>query len=135
MAGKPYKVFDAEVKRFLHSPGGSISKNMKKRGRAMEALAKQKVRSKTGQLAKSIKYDHEIRPRSQVVRVKATAPHAKVVHEGTKPRLIEPNNPNGVLRFVNKGVIVFAHKVLHPGNRPNPYLRNALYKVNSDIAK
>jgi hypothetical protein len=133
MVGKPYKIFDIEVKRFLTSPGGSLSKSMKKRGRAMEALAQQKVRSKTGRLKSSIKYDHRILPTAHIVTLTANAPYAKDVHEGTKPRLIEPNDPKGMLRFVNKGVIVFAHKVLHPGSKPNPFLSKALREVNLDM--
>ena len=50
--------------------------------------------------------------------------HAAAHHEGAQPHVIlpRPSNPIGRLVFRVNGKLVFAKKVNHPGNRPNPYL-------------
>ncbi len=54
--------------------------------------------------------------------------HALFVELGTSPHEIRPRDPNGVLAFPGRdGKTVFARVVHHPGTRPQPYLRPALY--------
>lgn len=42
---------------------------------------------------------------------------------GTRPHVIEPRDPDGVLAFEIDGKTVFAKKVLHPGTKPLGFVR------------
>lgn len=133
---KRYKIYDKQLNSFLYGKQSKLGREMGKRSRLMEAAAKRNVKDRTGQLGRSISSSHNVRVGAgQQIVLKATAPYARAVHEGTKPRLIEPTKPRGVLRFVDSGRIVFAHKVLHPGTKPNPFLSQALKQVNSDLLR
>lgn len=57
--------------------------------------------------------------------VTADRRYATWVHEGTTPHVIRPVRAKA-LRFRWGGQVVFARRVNHPGNRANPWLRNAL---------
>lgn len=49
--------------------------------------------------------------------------YAIMVHDGTRPHVITPKTPGGVLRFEGSdGGIVFATHVNHPGTAPRPFL-------------
>lgn len=62
--------------------------------------------------------------------VTVRVPYAASVHEGARPHVIRPRFARA-LRFEIGGQVVFARKVNHPGNRPNPFLRNAVHRVAS----
>lgn len=62
--------------------------------------------------------------------VTVRVPYAAPVHEGARPHVIRPRFARA-LRFEINGQTVFARKVNHPGNRPNPFLRNAVHRVAS----
>lgn len=62
--------------------------------------------------------------------------YAGFVTMGTRPHVITPKRPGGVLRFVSGGQVVYTRRVNHPGTEANPfydtvvnawdtYLRNA----------
>jgi HK97 gp10 family phage protein len=53
------------------------------------------------------------------------APYAGYVEFGTKPHVIRPKKPGGVLVFTVGGTKVFAKKVNHPGTKPQPYVAPA----------
>lgn len=53
------------------------------------------------------------------------APYAGYVEFGTKPHVIRPKTPNGVLVFKMNGTTVYAKKVNHPGTKAQPYVRPA----------
>jgi HK97 gp10 family phage protein len=53
------------------------------------------------------------------------APYAGFVEFGTKPHIIRPKSPGGVLAFKIGGRQVFAKMVHHPGTKPQPYVRPA----------
>lgn len=57
------------------------------------------------------------------------APYGLFVEVGTRAHVIRPKRPNGWLRFMVDGRIVFAKIVHHPGTRPYAYLRRALYSL------
>jgi len=57
-------------------------------------------------------------------RVRATAPHARFVQEGTRAHRIEAR-PGGTLRFVIGRTTFFRRSVWHPGTKPRPFLTNA----------
>jgi hypothetical protein len=56
--------------------------------------------------------------------IKALAPHAHLVHEGTKPH-ITPGKEH-VLAIPLNGHLIFRRVTQHPGSRANPFLTNAL---------
>jgi len=62
-------------------------------------------------------------------RVVARAEHALYVHEGTRPHVIYPRNPGGVLSWVSGGARHFARHVFHPGTKPNPFLKRGLERT------
>jgi hypothetical protein len=50
-------------------------------------------------------------------------------HQGTRPHVIRARNRK-MLRFLSSsGRIVYAHRVFHPGTRPNHFLTDALEEV------
>lgn len=60
------------------------------------------------------------------VLVSANIEYALAVHQGAKPHVIEARNAP-MLRFPAKsGFIVYTPRVNHPGNKPNPFLWEAL---------
>lgn len=62
--------------------------------------------------------------------VVAIPKHAIFVHAGTKPHVILPKKPGGVLRFRTRtGVVVYARMVKHPGTAPNEFLWRALKRI------
>jgi len=89
----------------------------------------------TGRLESSIKVDHGFHHGATGQRelegtVKATAPHALMVHGGTRAHVIRPRTPGGILRFrVHTGGVVFARSVNHPGTLPNDYMVRALKRT------
>lgn len=51
--------------------------------------------------------------------------YAAAVHEGSRPHVIRPRRPGGVLRFEVGGQVLFRRSVRHPGMKARPFLRNA----------
>ena len=83
-----------------------------------------RVPVKTGQLKGSL----SIRVDSDRVIIgpnESVAPYAGYVEFGTKPHIIRPKSPSGVLVFTMNGRKVFAKSVHHPGTKPEPYIRPA----------
>lgn len=56
-------------------------------------------------------------------------PYARYVHDGTRPHLITPRRPGGVLRFKVGGEVVFTTYARHPGTRAQPWLETSLIEV------
>lgn len=57
--------------------------------------------------------------------VKPKAPHAHLVHEGTKEHPIYPKKSR-FLRFSAGDRLIFARFLMHPGAKKNPFLDRAL---------
>lgn len=56
--------------------------------------------------------------------------YALIVHNGSRPHVIKPRKPGGILRFKNRaGVVVHRRHVLHPGTAANEFLVRALKKA------
>jgi hypothetical protein len=54
-------------------------------------------------------------------------PYGLFVEVGTRPHVIRPKNPNGMLKWTGPdGAVHFAKQVHHPGTRAQPHLRPAL---------
>ena len=100
---------------------GTVGAHMKNIGLEILVGSKAMVGVKSGHLRTSIRMRQGVRNRIQYVEVGSNAPHALVHHEGAKPHVINPTNGR-VLRFNVGGMVVYARKVNHPGNKPNNYL-------------
>lgn len=57
------------------------------------------------------------------------AGYADYVSRGTRPHIIRPRKPKGMLAFKVAGRTVFARHVNHPGTRPNPYLTRFMDEI------
>lgn len=64
-------------------------------------------------------------------KITASSPHAKFVHEGTRPHLIRVRPGKRTLRFfwLRVGAIVYPVSVKHPGTKANPFLTRAMHQV------
>lgn len=95
-------------------------------GQYVAALARQRVRVKTGNLRNNIKTRFLPTPSGVLaVEVYADVDYAMYEEDGTKPHIITPKNVS-VLRFVKDGRIVFARVVHHPGTKGSHFLTEAL---------
>lgn len=64
--------------------------------------------------------------------VSVDVPYAAAVHESARPHVIRARHASVLSFFWPKvGRQVFFRYVNHPGNRPNPFLRNAGHRVAS----
>ncbi len=105
--------------------------------RALERTAEQAAtyaktstlyRSHTYGLRKSITWGAQLGSTSAHAVVRASAPYAGFVENGTKPHDITPRRAQ-VLRFQQNGAIRFARIVHHPGTAPRPFMAQAADKV------
>jgi len=58
--------------------------------------------------------------------------YAIYVEFGSPPHVIRPKNKKS-LKFKSGKKDVFAKKVMHPGSRPNPFIRNTIQNKLRDI--
>lgn len=68
---------------------------------------------------------------AQEISVVAGAEYAMAVHEGSRPHVIEPRSRRA-LRFYVGGREVFATRVHHPGNAPDPWLTRSADQLASE---
>lgn len=73
---------------------------------------------KTGALRQSL----AIKVETNKVIIGPNTPYAGFVEFGTKPHVIRPKRPDGVLVFTINGTKVFTKKVNHPGTKAQPYV-------------
>lgn len=111
---------------FFNNPNGKVGRWLSLRGRALLAAAKRQVGVRTGALRASLHMRHLRDTRGQFVRIGSALRYARMHHDGTKPHLIKPKDPNGVLAFTTRGRLVVTHMVRHPGTRANRYLTDNL---------
>lgn len=52
--------------------------------------------------------------------------YAEIVRLGSRPHIITPRRPGGVLRFQVGGQVVFATRVNHPGTQANPFFDDVI---------
>jgi len=123
------KLDKEKLRLFLNTPHSGDRKDLWKylEEKKLKALlgAKRMVGVRTGALRNNIRASHLGNYTGQYVTIWADKPYALMHHEGTKPHLITPNNGK-MLRFRSGTRVVFATRVMHPGTRGNPYLRNQL---------
>lgn len=115
----------AKIRQFTRQGGGPVINEMMRRGNNVQTRARQLAPKRTRKLERSITKNLAVEPRGVVVYVGTDLDYAVHQHQGTRPHLIVPVRRK-VLRFPVGGRLVFAKRVLHPGNRPDPFLILAL---------
>jgi HK97 gp10 family phage protein len=93
------------------------------------AKARELAPRRTGELAGSI--DTVVQRAGERGIVRAKAPHAHLVHNGTKPHPVTGK----ALPIPTAEGIIFRRMMTHPGTKANPFLTNALEQVESDIER
>ena len=130
-AFRDVKFYEPVFEEFLYGPNGAVGKWLKHQALKVEIGAKAKVGVRTGKLRDSIKvHHHERTPNGQSIMIGSTVNYAYVHHEGSKPVIILPNGGHKVLRFRMGARIIYANRVIHPGTKPNRYLKNSLKLVD-----
>lgn len=130
-----------ELDRLTRDPNGDVGRFMSRLGgfitREAQSLADARLNigpgarfrdgSSSGEYRGSFRTTTIVEARGLRTRVTNTAPHASYLENGTRPHVIRPKRPGGVLVFVTSiGNTVFAREVHHPGTRPYRILADAL---------
>jgi hypothetical protein len=113
----------SRIERMLRLPGGLVYRNMERRVRRVEAEA---IRRAPGSMGHTIRAQIRRGPGGDfqgVINVRH--PAALYVIGGTRPHVIRPVRARA-LRFTIGGQVVYAKAVMHPGTKPNDFLRQAL---------
>lgn len=111
---------------YLRGPSGDVWRWLDKRGDRAVRGAKRDVGVQTGQLRASIHMKHTMIATGQELWIGSnTVKYARMHHEGTRPHVIAPKAGGALV--IGRGRTMVRGPVLHPGTRPNPYLRNQLY--------
>lgn len=100
------------------------ARRMDRLGARIVTNARGRVTVRSGALRDSIGHRTTVAGDQVRLLVSATAPHAKFVHDGTRPHEIRPRRVRA-LRFEMGPRLVFAARVWHPGTRANPFLTDA----------
>ena len=95
-----------------------------------EEVMYEKAPERTGRLKKSIR--KIVKPNKAVIG--PTVPYAIYVEYGTRPHEIRPVRARA-LRFEVEGRVVFAARVLHPGTRPQPFVRETAEQIREEAAE
>lgn len=126
-----FKINESGYAEFVHSKDGPVYREIQKRAERLRLLAVKQVGKDTGKLAASIRVMMLPSPNGPTALVGSDNRIALIHHNGTRPHPIVAK-PGRMLRFSHRGKIVYAHKVMHPGTRPNRYLQDNLRRVVVD---
>jgi hypothetical protein len=117
------------VENLLNDKNGTVGRYLKDQGDEIIRLAQQQVGYRTGRLQRSIAHKRHLKdPRGQQMWIGSNVRYALVHHEGRGPQVIVPKTAK-VLRFISRGQIIFAHKVVNKGTKANRYLSDPMRKV------
>jgi hypothetical protein len=116
----------AKLRRTLNAPTGEVGRMMRGRAEKARMHARAQVNKRTGALAASIYIEQSTGIRGQRISIGSNLPYAAFVHEGTRPHLIAPRGGE-ILRFTQKGRVVYSRAVMHPGTKPNRFLTDSIY--------
>lgn len=115
-------------KEFTASKKSPIYNDIDSRGRRLHNLAVRQVGKKTHKLANSMTTRTTVDLLGIVNTTGSDDPISLIHHNGSRAHEIRPRRAK-VLRFVQNGRVRYAHRVWHPGTRPNRYLTDNLPKV------
>jgi hypothetical protein len=111
-------------------PRGMVGRSMSALGAKMVVKAKLQVGKDTGALSRSIGMSLSRASYGVKLTVHAKDKKAYMHHEGTRPKIILPKNPGGVLVFSKGTRVVITKRVMHPGTRANRFLSDQLREVS-----
>ena len=127
------KVNDAEFARFVNDPDGPIRHELRRRATLVQQYQIRRAPRRTGRLVSTSRKRETMRgPLRPAVEViigrEGLTDYLGYILFGTHAHVIRaiPNRPNAHLRFVQGGTVRFAKEVLHPGTRPNNFVRDSL---------
>lgn len=126
---KKLVIYDSVFNFEMRSPTGMVGRSMSILGSRMVIKAKAQVGKETGALASSIGMSVSRAPYGVKLTVHAKDKKAFLHHEGTRPRVIMPKNPGGVLVFSKGARVIKTERVMHPGTKPNRFLSDQLREV------
>jgi len=121
--------FDAAAMDYLlRSPVGPVGRHIGTMGLRIVVMSKRLTGNVTGRLSKSVRMRQARVTGGQQVIVGAYTSYAYMVHEGTRPHVIDPPGTRTMV-FNEHGRRVYAQRVHHPGTRGKRYLTIPLAKV------
>lgn len=124
---KELKIYKPQLYFELYHRYGMVARFLHREvAMPIQMAAKRQVGVKTGALRSSIKISHFMAPGGAAVRVGSNLHYAYLHHEGTRPHLIVPKDPDGVLIFRKGARVIKTERVMHPGTKPNRYLSDQL---------
>jgi hypothetical protein len=117
---------------YLNEPTGEVGEYLWDKSMYFIIAAKRQVGVRTRELQSSITIlEKSARRNGQVWKIGSRMPYAYYHHEGTRPHVIQGKRKNQyrrrILKFSKGGRVVYAHRVMHPGTRPNKFLSNNLH--------
>lgn len=112
----------------FQSPSGMTGQFIGGLGRNLASLARAQVGKRDYTLVRSIGYNVSAVNGEVEVEVGSGVRHARLHHDGTTAHMIRAKNASK-LRFSQRGRVVYATAVMHPGTKPNRYLTDNLSKV------
>jgi hypothetical protein len=131
MADVDLVIYDSKIIA-MSLPGGQTWRWARQRRARVERLAKMNVRSRSGELSRSIHGYYEPAPPNQVImEVHAEAPHALWVHEGTDGPITSESGARMYLPPYGPWSGRRVHQVR--GQQANPFLADALEEVMLDL--
>ncbi|MFF4146892.1 hypothetical protein ACFY0A_37455 [Streptomyces sp. NPDC001698] len=109
--------------RMLRMRNGIVERRLAARTRRVAAIARAEA---PGSMGRHIDWHIREGPRGLEAVITCSHPAVHWVLRGTRPHLIKPRRPKGVLRFEVDGQVVYAKYARHPGTRANDFLGRAL---------
>jgi hypothetical protein len=126
---KKLVIYENVLNLEMRSPKGMVGRSMSVLGSKMVTEAKAQVGKETGSLARSIGMSVSRAAYGVKLTVYAKDKKAYIHHEGTRPRVILPKNPGGILVFSKGTRVIKTERVMHPGTKPNRFLSDQLREV------
>lgn len=102
--------------------GGLMDRDLDRRASNVQAAARAQAGHRSGDLARRIVKNRVWAGLNPAVDIVSQVPYSAVHHFGSRPHVILPRKPGGVLRFPSRGGVVYARRVNHPGTKANPFL-------------
>lgn len=131
-----FRLDQAAIDRLVASRDGPVGRMMAGFAglatQEVRSVADERVRRRTGQYVAGIgsRFIDET-----TVRVEATASHSLVLEQGSRPHVITPRRPGGVLVFHVNGRKVFARKVHHPGTPAYNIVRDGVERAAERLSE
>lgn len=122
-------VDDGRVRQFINTEPGVARELMRRADRAAD-YQRRNCGRRTGRLVSTVRTQLGTGSRGTIAAQAITGregvtPYLGYVMYGTGPHVIRPSRGKA-LRFVSGAGVVFATKVNHPGNRPNPFVLESI---------